>query len=64
MIFDIAKIFNGMNGYIPDPTCIGTVFVNAVANILTTEALDTRLVIKVKGEGLPLFDGHEILGGD
>ena len=40
IIFDISKIFNGMNGYIPDPTCIGTVFVNAIANILTTAALN------------------------
>lgn len=43
LIFDIAKTFNGMNGYIPDPTCIGTVFVNAIANIMTTQALGTEL---------------------
>jgi hypothetical protein len=48
LIFDIAKVFNGMNGYIPDPTCIGTVFVNAVANILTTQALDAKLSLKFK----------------
>jgi len=36
MTFEISKAFNGMNGYIPDPTCIGTVFVNTIANILTT----------------------------
>lgn len=46
LIFDIAKLFNGMNGYIPDPTCIGTVFVNTISNILTTQALDTRLQLK------------------
>jgi len=45
MIFDISKAFNGMNGYIPDPTCIGTVFVNAIANILTTKVLDVKLTI-------------------
>jgi len=45
MTFEIAKTFNGMNGYIPDPTCIGTVFVNAISNILTTQALDVKLTI-------------------
>ena len=34
-----------MNGYIPDPTNIGTCFVNAVSNILTTAALDVKLSI-------------------
>jgi len=37
LILEIAKIFNGMTGYIPDPTYIGTVFVNTIANILKIE---------------------------
>ena len=43
MLFDIAVIFGGMNGYISDPTNIGTTFVNSIANILTTAAVDVKL---------------------
>ena len=32
-----------MHGYIPDPTNIGTIFVNAIANMLTTAALDVKV---------------------
>lgn len=32
-----------MNGYIPDPTNIGTTFVNGISNMLTTAALDVKL---------------------
>ena len=32
-----------MNGYIPDPTNIGTTFVNGIANMLTTSAYDVKL---------------------
>ena len=31
MLYDIALMFGGMNGYISDPTNIGTTFVNASA---------------------------------
>mmetsp|Transcript_17426 Transcript_17426/g.8226 ORF Transcript_17426/g.8226 Transcript_17426/m.8226 type:complete len:103 (+) Transcript_17426:480-788(+) len=34
-----------MNGYIPDPTNIGTIFVNAISNIMTTAANDVKLNI-------------------
>jgi len=43
MLYDIALIFGGMNGYISDPTNIGTCFVNGIANILTTAAVDVKL---------------------
>lgn len=36
-------VFNGMNGYIPDPTNIGTIFVNGISNILTTAAIDVKI---------------------
>jgi len=48
MMYEISKLFNGMNLYIPEQTSIGTVFVNAIANILTTQALDTKLTLKFK----------------
>ena len=32
-----------MNGYIPDPTNIGTTFVNGIANMLTTSAYGVKL---------------------
>lgn len=40
---DIAREFKSMNGYIPDCTNIGTTFVSAIANMLTTAALDVKL---------------------
>jgi hypothetical protein len=61
LIFDIAKIFNGMNGYIPDPTCIGTVFVNTISNILTTQALDAQLFLSFEK---PIADKLELKLGD
>lgn len=35
MLHDIAYHFDGMFGYIPDPTNIGTIFVNGISNIMT-----------------------------
>jgi hypothetical protein len=34
-----------MFGYIPDPTNLGTTFVNAISNILTTAAIDVKINI-------------------
>lgn len=35
LLHDIAYEFDGMFGYIPDPTNIGTIFVNGISNIMT-----------------------------
>jgi hypothetical protein len=43
VLYDISRIFSGYNAYIPDPTNLGTTFVNGIANILTTAAIDVRL---------------------
>ena len=43
MLYDIALMFGGMNGYISDPTNIGTTFVNGISNILTTAAINVKL---------------------
>jgi hypothetical protein len=45
LLYSISIIFGAMHGYIPDPTNIGTTFVNAIANILTTAALDVSVDI-------------------
>jgi hypothetical protein len=52
MLYKISVLFGGMNGYIPDPTNIGTTFCNAISNILTTAAVDVKISIgpKVGGE--------------
>ena len=42
-LLDIAILFGGLFGYIPDPTNLGTTFVNAIANILTTAATNVQL---------------------
>jgi hypothetical protein len=49
VLYDIAKIFSGYNAYIPDPTNLGTTFVNGIANILTTAAIGVKLNL---GKGL------------
>ena len=38
LLYEMAKISSGMNCFIPDATFVGTVFVNAISNILTTAA--------------------------
>jgi len=43
VLYQIARIFSGYNAYIPDPTNLGTAFVNGIANIMTTAALDIRV---------------------
>ena len=42
-LLEIAKEFNGMNGYIPDCTNIGTTFVNSIANMLSTAAYNIKI---------------------
>jgi len=54
LLYDMAKIFNGMFGYIPDATFVGTTFVNAITNILTTAAINVQVHVKMgssQGEG-------------
>jgi len=46
LLYDMAKIFDGMFGYIPDATFVGTTFVNAISNILTTAAIDVKVHVK------------------
>ena len=48
----IAQEFESMNGYIPDCTNIGTTFVNSIANMLTTAAIDVKLDLGPKVNAL------------
>ena len=47
-LVQIATEFNGMNGYIPDCTNIGTTFVNSIANMLTCAATNVKLNLGLK----------------
>lgn len=42
-LVQIAREFNGMIGYIPDCTNIGTTFVNSIANMLTYAGTNVKL---------------------
>ena len=47
---EIAKVGNGIYGYCPDCTMVGTIFVNFMANILTT--IESTVKIDVKNQHL------------
>jgi len=42
LLYEIAKLSNGMMGFIPDASMIGTILINAISNILTTAAVDVK----------------------
>ena len=45
---EIAKVGNGVYGYCPDCTMVGTIFVNFMSNILTT--IESTVKIEVKNK--------------
>jgi hypothetical protein len=47
LLYQMAQISSGMNSFIPDATFVGTVFVNAISNILTTAATNVELKVAV-----------------
>ena len=47
---EISKIGNGIYGYCPDCTMVGTIFVNFMSNILTT--IESTIKIEVKNQNL------------
>jgi len=59
LLYDIAQIFNGMYGYIPDATFVGTTFVNAITNILTTAAINVKVHVK---KGSSYGEGKLLIG--
>jgi len=60
MLREISEIYGGMFTYIPDPTNLGTAFVNGIANIMTTSAYDVRLKVSFP-EGLKI---EKLIAGD
>ena len=46
LLYDIAKATNGMMGFIPDASFIGTILINAIANVMSTAAIDTKLKLE------------------
>ena len=44
-LYSVTKNFDGMFGYIPDAVHLGTTFVNAIANIMTTCAHNLDLTL-------------------
>jgi len=51
-IGEVAFNYGGMFSHIQDPTKIGTVFVNAISNIMTTSACDVKLSLKFLQDGM------------
>jgi len=52
-LYDIANMSNGgMNGFIPDASLVGTIFVNAISNILTTAAINVQFKMEHDNEAL------------
>lgn len=50
LLHDIAYMFDGMFGYIPDPTNIGTIFVNGISNIMTNAYNQVKMNLKLNGD--------------
>jgi len=52
-LYEMARVSNsGMNNFIPDAGMVGTIFVNAISNILTTAAIDVKYKISIKHDDL------------
>ena len=62
MLNDLATIGGGVYAFIPDSSFVGTVFVNAVANHITTAANDLKL--SVSGKHVKIASGdHSVYEG-
>lgn len=62
LLDEIADLGQGMYGFIPDSGMVGTVFVHAVANLMTTWATECVLDIEVVDEGSKFPTKVEVLG--
>lgn len=52
MLYQVANAFNGMFGYIQDAKTVGTIFINGIANTLTTASQKALLDVELDGEAL------------
>jgi hypothetical protein len=65
LLTDIANNYNGIFGFIPDCSMVGTVFINFISNLLTTYLINIKMKIifsdnttKIINTGAILYDGH------
>ena len=49
-LLEIAKNTGGFFGHIKDASNVGTIFVNAIANMMTTSCTDVNLALKFNDE--------------
>lgn len=54
LLAQLAEEGNGQYAFIPDSGLVGTVFVNALSNILSTQAKNVKVQIEIEGEGAAL----------
>lgn len=59
LLKDLALIGDGMYGFIPDAGLVGTVFVNALSNLLCTMAKNVVLSVEVDGYDFDTFGPYE-----
>jgi hypothetical protein len=65
LLTDIANNYNGIFGFIPDCSMVGTVFINFISNLLTTYLINIKMTIifsdnttKIINTGAILYDGR------
>ena len=65
LLRDIANNYNGIFGFIPDCSMVGTVFINFISNLLTTYLMNIKMQIiytnnekKVINTGAIIYDGR------
>jgi hypothetical protein len=65
LLTDIANNYNGIFGFIPDCSMVGTVFINFISNLLTTYLINIKMNIifsdnttKIINTGAILYDGR------
>eukprot|EP00750_Incisomonas_marina_P031429 INCI814.1.p1 GENE.INCI814.1~~INCI814.1.p1 ORF type:complete len:892 (-),score=174.59 INCI814.1:1298-3973(-) len=54
LLAQLAEEGNGQYSFIPDSGLVGTVFVNALSNILSTQAKNVKVLLEVEGEGVTI----------
>lgn len=62
LLDEIADLGKGTYGFIPDSGMVGTVFVHAVANVMSTWATDCILDVEVDSDKSKAKDKIEVLG--
>jgi hypothetical protein len=65
LLRDIANTYNGIFGFIPDCSMVGTVFINFISNLLTTYLINVKMhiifndnTVKILNTGAILYEGR------